>query len=177
MTFKVDNRYINKGGIMKKDELEKIYKLYYKDLYVYGFSICKNHYLTEELISDSFYKAFISLEDYEGSFKCWLFIVFRNLFIDKYRKNKRIIFKNIEKEDLKINDETLNDLINKFEKERLYKGILKLPNNYKEVIIMFYFMEFSGEEISEILGVSKGAVRTLLYRGRIKLKDILKEDL
>ncbi|MGL5616297.1 MAG: anti sigma factor C-terminal domain-containing protein [Sarcina sp.] len=111
---------------MRKDELEKIYRLYYKDLYIYGFSVCKDHYLTEELISDSFYKAFISLEDYKGSFKGG-FMSFKEIFL-KYQKGiateeeKKLVEEELEK----------NDIINEYLSEKLFSR--EAGNNHNDFI-------------------------------------------
>lgn len=71
---------------MGNDELEKIYKSYYKELYIYAFSICKNHNLTEEIVSDTFFKAFLSIDNCEEHIKYLLMRVCKNLIFDYYKK-------------------------------------------------------------------------------------------
>ncbi|WDV46336.1 hypothetical protein PV797_01250 [Clostridiaceae bacterium M8S5] len=44
---------------MINKELKKIYKDYSKELYLYVFSLCKNHYIAEEIVNKVFYRAFI----------------------------------------------------------------------------------------------------------------------
>ena len=56
-----------RGGVMKKDELEEIYRLYYKDIYLYALSLARNRQDAEELASDAFYKALLSLETKSGN--------------------------------------------------------------------------------------------------------------
>ena len=54
--------------------------------------------------------------------------------------------------------------------------IQKLPSKYKEVILLFYYKELSYEEISEILKISEGTVRSRLSRARQKLKKMMNES-
>lgn len=74
---------------MGSDELEKIYKLYYKELYIYTFSICKNYSLTEEIISDTFFKAFLSIDNCERYIKYLLMRICKNLIFDYYKKIRK----------------------------------------------------------------------------------------
>lgn len=45
------------------DQMEKLYIKYHKELYLYAFSLCKNHHLAQDLTSDTFFKAYLSLDD------------------------------------------------------------------------------------------------------------------
>lgn len=62
------------------------------------------------------------------------------------------------------------------ENQRLYREILKLPEEQKQVIILFYFSECSIRETAGILGLKEGHVRMLLTRARRKLKERLEEE-
>ena len=53
--------------------------------------------------------------------------------------------------------------------------IQKLPTKYKDVILLFYYKELSYEEISQILGIPEGTVRSRLARARTKLKKMISE--
>ena len=67
---------------MKNDDLEEVYSLYAKQVYLYARSLCNNHYMAEELTSDTFYKALLSLDGKSTSIKYWLLRVCRNLFLE-----------------------------------------------------------------------------------------------
>ncbi len=51
------------GGGM---EIEEIYKVYINDVYRYLFSLSRSHHLAEDLMQETFYRAFLYLEDYEN---------------------------------------------------------------------------------------------------------------
>lgn len=50
---------------------------------------------------------------------------------------------------------------------------MDLPDKYKEPILLYYYEEFSTGEISEILKVPEGTIRSRLHRGRQLLKNII----
>ena len=57
----------------------------------------------------------------------------------------------------------------------LYEMIMKLPQRYKEVILLFYYEDFSYDEMAKILNIPKGTVQSRLARGREKLKKMMEE--
>lgn len=179
VTFFIAIRLLNIRRVysLENNELEHIYFKYYNELYIYVFSLCKNHYLAEEIVSDAFYKAFASIEVSNNHIKYWLFRVSKNIWIDKLRKNKKISFRNTDEvETIESNEiDTLEKIINDERKQNIYKHVCQLSGTYKEAITLYYFCGFSLKEISISLNISAGATRTLLYRARNKLKKILKD--
>ncbi len=122
-----------RGGVMKKDELEEIYRLYYKDIYLYALSLARNRQDAEELASDAFYKALLSLETKSGSVKYWLFSVCRNLFLDQMRRRKRHPCEELSDKQTDDLEDTLAHLIREEEARKIYSCIQKLPDAYREI--------------------------------------------
>ena len=60
-------------------------------------------------------------------------------------------------------------------KEKPEEPVLALPSKYKDVIYLYYYEEYSAEEISRILRKNKNTVYTLLNRGRHLLRSSLEE--
>lgn len=60
--------------------------------------------------------------------------------------------------------------------ENLIDVVLALPKQYRLLIHLYYYEGYSASEISDILGVSEGAVFTRLSRARALLREMLKED-
>lgn len=58
----------------------------------------------------------------------------------------------------------------------VYDAVLGLPKDYRSVIHLFYYEQYSVREIAEILEMSENAVKTRLSRARGKLKNILKGE-
>ncbi|MFA9399016.1 MAG: RNA polymerase sigma factor [Clostridiaceae bacterium] len=162
---------------MKNKEIEKIYDLYYKELYLYTLSLCKNHYIAEEIVSDTFFKALVSLEYSDSNIKFWLFCVSKNLWIDYLRKNKFIANEELNENILISHCNIVDKIVLDEKRKKLYAEVLNLKNTYKEVIILFYFCDFSLNDIAKSMNISSGSARTLLFRARKKLKESLKEDI
>ena len=58
----------------------------------------------------------------------------------------------------------------------LFECVMGLPEKYRTVLHLFYYEDCSVREISHLLGIREGSVKTRLNRGRAMLKEILKED-
>ncbi len=67
--------YIVKGGEkVLNDQMEKLYIKYYRDVYLYALSLCKDHHLAQDLTAEAFYRAYLSVEETDY-IKYWLFRV------------------------------------------------------------------------------------------------------
>lgn len=160
---------------MKDSSLEKLYNMYSYELYLYALSLCKNHHLAQDLVSDTFYKALLSLEKRNIEIKYWLFRVCKNTWIDNLKKKRYDLF-SLNDVDIVDKGDILDDLIASEGNKDMYKHILSLSPTYREVIILFYFCGLPLKIIGENMGISPGAVRTLIFRARQKLKTVLEED-
>ena len=131
---------------MKKDDLEQIYKTYYHEIYLYALSLCKNTLEAEEITSDTFYKALLCAELQNESIKYWLLRVCKNIFIDQARQKKRRPVTPLEDIGSPSYDNVLERMIQNEDAKVLYHCILQLPDRYRELIYMFYFMNYSLKE-------------------------------
>ncbi|GEM_PF-64267 len=162
---------------MINDQLEKSYIKYYRELYLYAFSLCKNHHLAQDLTSDTFFKAYLSLDDDVEYFKYWIFRVCKNLYFDFLRKEKEYSSEN-KLENIIFNNETpLDKIIESEEKKRLYSLVINLRESYREILILYYYCGFSIEEISKSRDITESAAKTLLFRARKKLKNALEGEM
>ncbi len=57
----------------------------------------------------------------------------------------------------------------------LFQAVCSLPVKYREVIHLFYYEDYTTAQIAQVLGKREGTVRSLLNRGREKLRQIWKE--
>jgi RNA polymerase sigma factor (sigma-70 family) len=161
---------------VKNDDLEGLYNLYYTELYLYAVSLCKDNYLAQDLVSETFFKALLSMDDNKSYIKYWLFRVCKNLYLDYLKKNKHLQGIDEHIEQLSAEDDILDRIVLSEQRKKIYYEILKLQPSYKEIIILYYYCSLNLEEIASIIGISGGAARTLLFRARKKLKEVLKEE-
>lgn len=162
---------------MDSDILEILYTKYYHIAYLYTLSLCKNNQLAEDIVSDAFVKAYLGLENNIYNFKWWLLLVCKNLFIDNYRKSKKFSDQPIDDIEFLSPEETIEtELILKEKNLMLYRCIMRLQNNYREILILHYFTGISLIEISRIMNLSASNTKTLIHRARKKLKQELEAN-
>ena len=158
---------------MRTDAFEKIYRQHYAAVYRYAISLSRNPHLAEDLVQETFVKAFLSLEAGRDSMAAWLHVVCRNLCYDQCRRDKRLQFMSRETLEKRLADTENPDA----EGIRgLLQRIDRLPPAMQEAVILFYHSGLSTKEIAQIQHTTPGAVRTLLYRARIQLKTIWEDE-
>ena len=73
---------------MLQEEWKLIYEMYYRPLYLYALSLARNRDDAEDILQETFVKAFLSYGG-GGSIKYWLITVLLNEFYNVQRKRKR----------------------------------------------------------------------------------------
>lgn len=158
---------------MKNDQLEQVYISYHRELYIYSLSLCRNHHQAQDLSSETFYKALLSLDEEVPHIKYWLFRVCRNLFLDDARRSRK--YQDGEHMDFVLDTgmTPLDTLVDNDERKQLYRQVLELRPSYRELIVLYYYCGFSLKEIAHTLEMTEGTARTILFRARKKLKSAL----
>ena len=150
--------------------MEKLYITYHKELYLYAFSLCKDHHQAQDLTSDTFLKAYLSLKEDDKYFKYWLFRVCKNLYFDHLKLKKEYSSGNILERAISTTETPLDKIIESEKRQHIYNLILNLNESYKEILILYYFSGFSIREISRLINTTEAAAKTMLYRARRKFK-------
>lgn len=152
----------------------------YKDgLIFYLNSFTNNIYIAEDLAEDTFVKLGIKKPRYtkKASFKTWLYAIGRNVAIDYMRKNHKLHEISIDDCTELICDEDLEKSY--LQEERriiLHKAMRNLKPDYRQVLWLVYFEEFSNKEAAKIMKKSVHGVETLVYRARLSLKSELEKE-
>ena len=99
--------------------------------------------------------------------KAWLLRVTANIAKNRIEYNK-----------LRDTDELNDELVGEDRQDLsfVWEAVKELPDNYREVIHLFYQEGYQTEEIAEILGDTGANIRTRLKRARAKLKEVLREE-
>lgn len=172
VTYAVRRRILSERTDMKNEVLEELFKKYYNEAKLYVASLCRDSALADEIVSSSFYKAFTKLDEAGNNFKFWLFKVCRNTYFDMLRRRGRLtaLSESMASEE---EGDLADRLIKQEEYAALYRAISLLKENLREIIELYYFGEMSVAEIAGITEESTANVKVMLYRGRMKLKQIL----
>jgi len=160
---------------MSKRVIEELYEKYYKTALIYTVSLCKNKELAEDIVSDAFEKAILTIDKEKKHFKYWLLAVCKNAYLDYARKNKRIDPSQIEEHRLIDPSSVIESVLEKEKNRVLFKAIMQLPENYQEILILFYYANIPLYEIETIMNLTKANAKTLVSRARKKLKMVLEE--
>lgn len=142
---------------------EKLYKIAY--------TYVKNEQDTLDIIQETICKAYVSLETLRNPkyFNTWLVKILINISITTVNKNKKITY--LEDKEIEYDTSSISDCNNRLD---LMTELDKLPQKYKDVIILKYFDDLTIEEISRILEIPIGTARTHLYRGLESLRKSMK---
>lgn len=137
--------------------------------------ICKNREDTEELVQDTFLKAFQNLSSfkYKSKFSTWLYRIAYNLAISNSRK-KLLNTENFDNYDKEIIDydsiyEDFEQTEQEEKQKRLKSAIDQLPETDALLITLFYLDNLTIDEIYEITGLSKPNIKVRLHRARKKM--------
>ncbi|CAM3942973.1 sigma-70 family RNA polymerase sigma factor [Lederbergia lenta] len=152
-----------------KESIESIYNYYFNDIYRFLLSLSRDHHTAEDLVQETFLRAYLHVENNENaSIKSWLFTVAHHVFIDYYRKQKRVevkkqgFFSNLfdkrnTPEETIVIREDIQEIIN------LLDGI---PEKQKYAVLLHDFHELSYSEAAAVMNVSLANFKVILYRGR-----------
>ncbi len=162
---------------MKEKSFDYIYQSYVRDIFRYLFSLCRDYYLAEDLVNETFYRAYLFLEDYrEGRVKPWLFKVAYHAYIDQMRKNRKLIFRGDDYYALLKDVKTPEDALIQSEQIReIGQVMVGLPEKQKQAILLYDFHGLQYKEAAEIMQVSVGHFKVLLFRARQKIRNQRKE--
>lgn len=157
-----------------------IYHNYYERVKKFILALVKDEWVADDLIQETFIKVQKNLGQLKDETKLssWIFKIAYNLCHDHFRKMNRS-----SKWDQKLseNKEILSEPLFQKEFEQHQMGacvqdkIRQLPEKYQTVLVLFDLMEFSHQEIAEILDLSVENVKIRLHRARRKLKTILED--
>lgn len=153
---------------MKQSGFEMMVRAYSADLFRFAYWLCRNRWQAQDLVQEAYaaaWKARDSLRD-ESVAKAWLFTILRN-------ENARVY----QRKRLDINDIELDNLPNAadsgHERVELEDCLRKLPESFREPLMLQVLGGFSGREIAEMMNISEQNVMTRLTRARQALQRMV----
>jgi RNA polymerase sigma-70 factor (ECF subfamily) len=160
---------------MDQEILEALYRRHYSAALLYCLTLCGEEQLAQDLVSDAFVKAYLSLPDDTPSFQYWLLRVCKNLWFDHLRRQKFLA--SAEPLDQLLDPVTPETAyIREQERKALWKAIGSLPSQDRELVTLHYFSALPLTEIAPLLGKSYAATRKQLDRLRQMLKQRMEEQ-
>lgn len=159
----------------------EVYNKYYKAMYNTALRIVKHSAEAEDIMQESFLKAFSKLDTFKGdsTFGAWLKKIVINRSISAFNKNSRHPevsyndeLKNTEDDGIGIvqQEEEANPKV-----QRIMKAMDSLKENYRLVLTLHLIEGYDYEEICQILDLSYANCRTTISRAKESLRKKLEE--
>lgn len=171
--------------VQKDDERGKefIYKKYYGYVIAVVMRYVKNEYDAEELVNETFIKAFKNLSKFnkvgegevlEKSFRGWLARIAANLSIDLLRSQKNMVaLDDVGEHDVKP---VMINATDKLYAEDILKLLEGLPEIQRVIFNLYEVEGYAHEEIGKLLNIPDSTSRTYLTRAKQKLRKLYIEQ-
>jgi RNA polymerase sigma-70 factor (ECF subfamily) len=160
-------------------QFEEIYQTYFEDVYKYLRALTANEHLSEELTSDTFYKALKAIDEFRGDcdVRVWLCQIAKNTYLSYLRKTKKEVHLD-EYETVLIQKEDIEQLlINKELAFEIHQKLHKMKEPYKEVFSLRVFGELSFKQIAMLFGKSEHWACVTYHRAKEMIRGgMLDED-
>ncbi|MCI5107982.1 MAG: sigma-70 family RNA polymerase sigma factor [Pseudomonadales bacterium] len=157
-------------GSNKRQRYESLVDQLYQDVFRYALWVCKNQPMAEDLVQETFLRAWRSLDSLENdkAAKAWLFTILRRENARQYERYRPEL---VDIEGQSIADAGDQEPDQRMERQLLLSAIKRLDQEYREPLLLQVIGGFSGKEIAEIMDLNNNTVMTRLFRARSKLKQ------
>ncbi|UCF71414.1 MAG: RNA polymerase sigma factor [candidate division WOR-3 bacterium] len=162
---------IEEGKHGDDNALGKLCAYIYSHVYAFLFYRVSNPEDAEDLTSEVVLKITKALKKQRGNFHAWMYRIARNRLVDYYRQRavrQEVSLTDIpEKEIVGAGDLSKQILT----KEKLRKGLGKLTEEQKQVIVLKFIQGYNNQEVADIVGKSVGAVKVLQFRALRAMRE------
>lgn len=161
--------------------LERLVDAHGDDVLRLAFLSLRDRAQAEDIFQEVFLRAYTHADSFRGesSPRTWLYRITVNLCRDRLRSAgfRRLVV---------IGDDAVGSLLPpvpdaeeealaEADREELLEAVLRLPLEFREVILLYYIHELDVREVAEALGLTAGTVKSRLHRARLKLRTLLEE--
>jgi len=160
----------------KMGEITRLVEQYGNDVLRTAYVILKSRELAEDAYQETFLRVCRYYDSYrkECSEKTWVTGIAVNVCRDYLRSAWKRKVTVTDDFSVHTSESNTEDVIEeKGEKEELLRSIMKLPDKYREIIHLFYYQDLDIKEISRILKIPGGTVKSRLFKARALLADML----
>ena len=186
MTDKQEEILVDSARQGDQEAFAQLIRLYEKRIFALTLRMCKNPADAEEAAQEAFLAVWQGLAFFRGdsSFSTWLYRLASNACVDLLRREGRhrsAAGPSLNDEDVFVDAvdpaPTPHMLAEQAELRRqIEEGLAALPEDYRQVLILREIHQRSYDEISEILSLDLGTVKSRINRGRKRLRKFLLES-
>lgn len=156
-------------------DFEKIYQMYYMQVYSYVMTLVKNADVAEEITQQTFFNAISGKSKFKGQSGevTWLCAIAKNLVVDEFRKTA----KSVElPEEVACEVDFYEGLEKRETSLQIHLLLHKLTEPYKEVFQLRIFGDLSFADIGKIFGKSENWARVTYHRAKLKIQERMDEN-
>ncbi|MFS4456876.1 RNA polymerase sigma factor [Maribacter sp. 2304DJ31-5] len=162
----------------KQNAQLEIYNRYYKAMYNTALRIVKNGAEAEDVMQESFLKAFTKLYSFKGevTFGAWLKRIVINNSIYHYRKQQKKNEVALEDIMYKVEDNdgiALDHVFTELKAQKVMETMKRLKDNYRLSLTLHLIEGYDYNEISQIMNISYANCRTTISRAKESLRQQL----
>ena len=139
----------------------------------------KDYHLAEDAVQETFIKAVNNYNSFKGNSteKTWLTRIALNCCKNIMRTHWfKYVYSCMTESNFTLPSNTHNNSCSQ-EHENVLEAVMSLKRADREVIILYYYMEFSLKEIAQITGQAENTINQRLHRARKRLKKVMMEDM
>lgn len=160
-------------------KFEDMYQRFFKDVYLFVFSISKDRQIAEDITQETFFKALKEIKNFRGdcSVKSWLCQIAKNLYISQTRKKSMISLEDMDAVPNQISATSIEqEYIQKEDKLSVYKVLHFLDEPYKEIFLLRTLGDLSFKEIADVFHKTESWARVTYHRARLKIQKALEQE-
>ncbi|MCC3373692.1 RNA polymerase sigma factor [Cohnella sp. REN36] len=176
----MEHEFLKNVTTMDEASLQHVMNEFGSDIWNYAYFLTKNRELADDITQDVFIKAYYRIESFRGqsSLKTWLLTITRNT---AFSYKRSAFFRKVNLFASITSAQTGRSAESEYMETRyvddIWDVIMKLPDKYREALVLDIRYELSTEEMAKLLNVAPGTVKSRLHRAREKVEQSLKEVL
>ena len=157
--------------VTREEQFNQLIAVFMDDLYRYGYWLSGSHAVADDLVQETLVRAWKSMDKLNDSkaVKGWLLTILRRENARRFER-KRPQESSIPTEELAADRKDYDTSTEAFV---LRQALERLPEEYREPLLMQVVFGYSQKEIAEQLGISVAGAGTRLFRAREKMRGLL----
>ncbi len=170
-----DPEYAVGAGIGAAVDIADLVAAHYQELYGYAYRLAGTAADAEDLVQQTFLIARQKIGQLReaGKARAWLFAIIRSCFLRNIKKKQPVAATTLQME-MDEQEGTVEE-VSEFSSRQLQDALDRIPDEYRIVLVMFYYENCRYKTIAEKLELPIGTVMSRLARGKDRLRALLAE--
>ncbi|MCW5766860.1 MAG: sigma-70 family RNA polymerase sigma factor [Phycisphaeraceae bacterium] len=179
MTRRAERALVRRVLAGDRDAAESLVKSFQESLYAFMLRISGRPEIAEDVVQEAFVRALTNLSRYDDRFRfsTWLFTIAKRLYVNAQQR----LAPAYDTDTVGAAPSRSADEVSAYHagetsagaRSALQHAMAALSEDQREVVVLFYQLDWSVEQMSEYLDLPPGTVKSHLHRARARLRDAL----